>query len=204
MSFLFQYPQVVLRLIGQHLVLTLSALSIALLIALPLGWALYRWPRWRTPVLGVLGVLYTIPSLALMILLLPWFGLNARSVIVALILYNQVILVRNIWVGLNEVDPAALEAARGMGMSPAQVLWRVQLPLALPAILAGVRLCAVVTGAIATLGARFWSGGLGGLLFYWGARNRPEQIFLGALLVSALALVFQVGLQQLERRLRPA
>ncbi len=204
MSFLFQYPQVVLRLIGQHLVLTLSALSIALLIALPLGWALYRWPRWRTPVLGVLGVLYTIPSLALMILLLPWFGLNARSVIVALILYNQVILVRNIWVGLNEVDPAALEAARGMGMSPAQVLWRVQLPLALPAILAGVRLGAVVTVAIATIGARFGSGGLGVLLFDGVAQNRPDKIFLGALLVSALALVFQVGLQQLERRLRPA
>ncbi|MBP7227623.1 MAG: ABC transporter permease [Longilinea sp.] len=204
MSFLFQYPQVVLRLIGQHLVLTLSALSIALLIALPLGWALYRWPRWRAPVLGVLGVLYTIPSLALMILLLPWFGLNARSVIVALILYNQVILVRNIWVGLNEVDPAALEAARGMGMSPAQVLWRVQLPLALPAILAGVRLGAVVTVAIATIGARFGSGGLGVLLFDGVAQNRPDKIFLGALLVSALALVFQVGLQQLERRLRPA
>jgi osmoprotectant transport system permease protein len=204
MSFLFQYPQVVFRLIGQHIVLTLLALLIALLIAMPLGWAIYRWPRWRTPVLGVLGALYTIPSLALMILLLPWFGLNARSVIVALILYNQVILVRNIWVGLNEVDPAALEAARGMGMSPAQVIWRVQLPLALPAILAGVRLGAVVTVAIATIGARFGAGGLGVLLFDGVAQNRPDKIFLGALLVSALALILQVGLLQLERRLRPA
>lgn len=203
MRFLFQYPEVVLRLFGQHLAVTLTALLIASAIALPLGWALYRWPRWRSPVLGFLGVLYTIPSLALMILLLPLFGLNARSVVVALILYCQVILVRNVLTGLREVDPAALEAARGMGMNPAQVVWRVQLPLALPAILAGVRLAAIITVAIATIGARFGSGGLGVLLFDGVAQNRPDKIFLGALLVSALALIFQVGLLRLERRLRP-
>lgn len=194
------YPYV-LKLFGQHLLLALTPLFISSLIALPLGWILQRHPRLSTAVLGVLGVIYTIPSIALMILLIPWFGLNARTVIVALILYTQIILLRNVLAGLNGIDPAAIEAARGMGMNPLQIAWRVQLPLALPVILAGIRLSAVVSIAIATIGAKFGAGGLGTLLFDGLAQaGRMDKIWIGGLSVAGLAFGMNYALSRLEQR----
>jgi osmoprotectant transport system permease protein len=164
-TFLLNNPGVIARLTGQHIALTGGSLLIAIVIALPLGWLLYIRPRLAGPVLGVLGVIYTIPSIALIIFLIPFFGLNARSVMVALVLYCQVILVRNVLVGLQGIDPAVLEAARGMGMNDRQIALKVQFPLAVPVIVAGLRIAAVVSVAIATLGAKFGAGGLGTLLF---------------------------------------
>jgi osmoprotectant transport system permease protein len=203
MRYLLNYPDVVLRLLGQHLQITLLALAIAALIALPLGWLLHRW-RWLSgPVLGVLGVIYTIPSIALIIFLIPLFGLNARSVMVALVLYCQVVLARNTLAGLQGIDPAVLEAARGMGMNRWQAAWQVQLPLALPVILAGVRLAAVVSVAITTMGAKFGAGGLGVLLFDGIAQGRMDKIWLGGILVGLLALAINLGLQRVERKFTP-
>ncbi|MCA9941071.1 MAG: ABC transporter permease subunit, partial [Anaerolineales bacterium] len=140
------------------------ALLISTVIALPLGLLLARYRRLATIVLGILGTLYTIPSIALLILLLPLFGLNQRSVIAALVIYTQIILVRNIVAGLQGISPAMIEAANGMGMNSWQRWWLVQFPLALPVILAGMRIAAVVATAIATIGAKFSAGGLGTLL----------------------------------------
>jgi osmoprotectant transport system permease protein len=201
MRYLLQYPQVVLGLAGRHLLLTLLALAVASLIALPAGWLLFRRPGLRLPVMGLFGVLYTIPSIALMILLIPLFGLGPLTVVVALVLYSQIILVRNTLAGLEGIPSAVTEAARGMGMSALQMAWRVQFPLALPVILAGLRLAAVVTVAIATIGAKFGSGGLGVLLFDGIAQGRMDKIWLGALSVGLMALVFNRGLLSLERRL---
>ena len=132
MSYLLKNPVQVWILLLQHVQMTGLALAVAVLVALPLALLVCRY-RWLTvPVLGSLGILYTIPSLALIILLVPLFGLNARSVIVAMVLYTQVILVRNLVVGLQSIRPAVLEAARGMGMNPWQRWWRVQVPLVLP------------------------------------------------------------------------
>jgi osmoprotectant transport system permease protein len=154
--------------------------------------------------MGVLGVFYTIPSIALIILLIPLFGLNATSVIVALIIYTQVILVRNFTIGLHAVDDVVLEAAHGMGMSVFQVWWRVQLPLALPVMLAGVRIAAVVSVAVATVGARFGAGGLGTILFEGVTQTgRYDKIWAGAISVSALALVINWGLARLEAYFDP-
>jgi osmoprotectant transport system permease protein len=191
----------VLRLLGVHVLLTLGALLIAALIALPLGWLLHQRRRLAAPVLGALGIIYTIPSIALIIFMIPLFGLNARSVLAALILYCQVILVRNTLAGLDGVSPAVLEAARGMGMSPAQIAFRVQFPLALPVILAGARIAAVTSVAIATIGAKFGAGGLGVLLFDGITQNRSDKIVLGSVLVGLLALALNRGLLFLERRL---
>lgn len=137
MDYILSRPDIILRLLGQHLFMTVTALLISTSIALPLSMVLLRSERAASAVLGVLGVLYTIPSIALLILLLPLFGLNQNSVIVALVLYTQIILVRNMVAGLRSVPAATLEAATGVGMSSWQRWYRVQLPLALPVILAG-------------------------------------------------------------------
>jgi osmoprotectant transport system permease protein len=203
-TFLLNNPGVIARLTGQHIALTGGSLLIAIVIALPLGWLLYIRPRLAGPVLGVLGVIYTIPSIALIIFLIPFFGLNARSVMVALVLYCQVILVRNVLVGLQGIDPAVLEAARGMGMNDRQIALKVQFPLAVPVIVAGLRIAAVVSVAIATLGAKFGAGGLGTLLFDGIAQaGRTDKIVLGALLVGALALLLNQGLHRLENYFTP-
>lgn len=198
-------PDIVLGLLGEHLQLTVIALLVALVIALPLGTLLHSRPRLAGPIMGVLGLLYTIPSLALIVLLIPFTGLNGNSVIIALIIYSQVILVRNILAGLGGIDRAIVEAARGMGMSAWQTWARVQLPLALPIILAGVRLAAVVSIGIATIGAKFNAGGLGVLLFQGIAQGgRADKIWAGAIAVSVLALVVNTLLLLLERALAPA
>lgn len=201
MSYLFDYPDVVLGLFLDHLWLTALTLVIAGAIALPLGWLAHRYRRLAWLVQGVFGVVYTIPSIALMILLIPWLGLSVTTVTVALVLYSQIILVRNTLAGLAGIDPAVMEAARGMGMNFWQIARRVQLPLALPVILAGVRLAAVVTVAIATIGAKFGAGGLGTLLFDGIAQNRMDKIWIGALAVALLAFALNRGLQVVERRL---
>ncbi len=204
MDYLLNNPEIVWELLLQHLRIMASALAIALTVALPLGILISHYPRLATPVIGALGILYTIPSLALIILLIPIFGLDADAVIVALILYTQVILVRNTVAGLAAIDPAIVEAARGMGMNGWQTWWRVQFPLALPIILAGVRIAAVVAIGIATIGALFAAGGLGRLLFDGVAQDRYDKIWAGSIVVGLLALLVNLGLLALERAFDPA
>lgn len=202
MTYLLSNWPTVLRLFAEHLGISLVALLLSALIALPLGWLLHRRPRLAGPVIGVLGILYTVPSIALMILLIPLLGLNARAVIVALVIYAQVILLRNVLAGLAGVDPAVLESARGMGMSGRQVALWVQFPLALPVIVAGARIAAVTVVAIATIGARFGAGGLGILLFEGIAQaGRMDKIMIGAALAALLALAFDRTLLAVERKL---
>jgi len=198
MNYVLQNPDLVLKLLGEHLTMAGIALLISILIALPLSVLLARIPKLATPVLGVLGALYTIPSIALLILLLPIFGLNQRSVIVALVIYTQIILVRNMIAGLNGVPPIMLDAAKGMGMNAWQRWLKVQLPLALPVILAGVRLATIVSIAIATIGAKFGAGGLGTLLFDGIAQNRYDKILAGSIIVALLTLLLNFFLRQVE------
>ncbi len=197
-------PDIVLGFLLEHLRMTAIALLIALAVALPLGILIARYRWLATPVISALGILYTIPSLALMILLLPYFGLNQNTVIAALVIYTQVILVRNIVAGLASIDPAIIEAARGMGMNGWQTWWRVQFPLALPIILAGLRIAAVVAIAIASIGALFGAGGLGRLLFDGLRQTRYDKIWAATLLVGGLALLVNTALLALERQLTPA
>ncbi len=204
MSYLLKNPAQVWILLLQHVQMTGLALAVAVLVALPLALLVSRY-RWLTvPVLGSLGILYTIPSLALIILLVPLFGLNVRSVIVAMVIYTQVILVRNLVVGLQSIRPAVLEAAKGMGMNPWQRWWRVQVPLVLPIFLAGLRLAAIVAIAIATIGAKFGAGGLGTLLFDGIAQSeRYDKIWAGAIAVSLLAFAINAALLALEAAVSP-
>lgn len=201
MNYIVKNPGIVFGLLLEHLQIMGSAVLIAIAIALPLTLLVthYRWLD--AAVLGTLGTLYTVPSLALIILLVPIFGLNRQSVIVAIIVYSQAILVRNFLVGLQSIAPEILEAARGMGMNFWQCWWRVQVPLSLPIWLSGVRLATIVAVAIATIGAKFGAGGLGVLLFDGVAQVRYDKIFAGAIVVSVLAFAINgivLGLEWLS------
>ena len=185
--------------------MTSLTLVIAVLLALPLALLVTRFRWLNVPILGTLGVLYTVPSLALIILLVPIFGLNQRSVIVAMVIYTQVILVRGLVVGLQSIAPAVLEAARGMGMNLWQRWWQVQVPLILAIFLASLRVAAIVAIAIAAIGAKFGAGGLGTLLFEGIAQSgRYDKIWAGAIAVALLAFIINGALLALEWAANPA
>src|SRR5258706_2864702 len=186
--FLIDNPGPVGRLFGEHLQLAGISLAISLAIAIPVGWLISR-VRWlRGPVLGVLGVIYTIRSLSLFVLLIPVLGLGARTAIVALVAYAQIVLVRNVLIGLTGIDPAIVEAAKGMGMNGWQRFSRVEFPLALPLILAGVRLAALSIIGIGTVAAFIGAGGLGQLLFQGVSTGNRPQIVAGSIALPPLAL----------------
>jgi osmoprotectant transport system permease protein len=198
--YLFDNLPRIATLFGQHLRLAAIALAIALLIAVPLGVLIAR-VRWlRGPVLGVLGVIYTIPSLSLFVLLIPLFGLGTVPAVIALVAYAQLVLVRNVVVGLTGIDPAVIEAARGMGMSGWQRFARVELPLTLPLLLAGARVATLSIIGIGTIAAFINAGGLGQLLFEGVVTGNRDKIVAGALAVSLLAIGANSLLRLLERR----
>ena len=200
MRFIFtNFDEVALR-FGEHLRMTGIALAIALAIALPLGIMVTRVRGLQGPVLAVLQILYTIPSLSLLILLIPFVGLGLDNAVIVLVVYAQVILVRNIVVGLNGVDRMTVEAARGMGMNGWQRLTQVELPLAFPVILAGVRIATVTLIGIGALAALINAGGLGRLLFDGVSQNNPQKIIAGSLAAAVLAGVANGLLRLLERR----
>jgi osmoprotectant transport system permease protein len=179
----------------EHLRITGIALLVAVLIALPLGLLISR-VRWlSTPVLGLLNILYTIPSLAFLALLIPITGLNPLTTILVLIMYSQTMLVRNIALGLNAIDPSTLEAARGMGMNKWQVLWKVELPLALPVMIAGLRIASLATISIATVGAWVGADTLGQLF----RDDNPKKIAAGIILIALIAIVVDLVYRLIER-----
>jgi osmoprotectant transport system permease protein len=200
MSYILNNPGDLLGFFGEHLQLTLLSLGIALLLGLPLGIAGARVAWLRSVLLGLFGVIYTIPSLALLVLLIPLTGLSQTTAIIALVAYAQLVLVRNTIVGLTGVDPAVIEAARGMGMGNWQRFWRVELPLALPLILAGVRVAAVSIVGIGTVAAFISAGGLGTLLFDGLRTSNNQKVVAGAIAVALLAALLNIGIRALERR----
>jgi len=200
MHYILNNPALVGMLFLEHLRLTGEVLAISLVIAVPLGVLIARLPGLRGPVLSVLGVIYTIPSLSLFVLLIPLSGLGVTTAIIALVAYAQMMLVRNWVTGLTGIDPTIIEAARGIGMSGWQRFWQVEFPLALPLLLAGIRLAALSTIGIGTIAAYISAGGLGTLLFQGVVTANYDKILAGSLAVSALAIAVNYFLRFLERR----
>jgi osmoprotectant transport system permease protein len=197
-TYLLEHPAKVLGLAGSHAELVAAALAVALLIALPLGIYAARRPHVATLLLGALGALYTIPSLALLAVLVRFLGIGFWSIFVALVAYAQFMLARNIVAGITGVDRAQVDAARGLGMSHAQVLVRVELPQALPVILGGVRVAAIAMIAIATLGGYVGGGGLGVLIFTGLALQNTSMIVAGSIAASLLAVAVDASLRLVE------
>jgi osmoprotectant transport system permease protein len=188
----------------QHVTITLASVGLAVLAAFPVSLVARRFRRTEGPILAAAGVLYTIPALALIAALYPVFGLTAWPVVIALALYALLVLIRNTVVGLNEVPAEVVDAARGMGFSRRRLLWRVELPLALPAIMAGVRVATVSTIGLLTIGGLLDVGGFGNLIYegFQATVGRAE-IVTASLCCVALALVADAGLLGLQRLLTP-
>jgi len=185
----------------QHILITVIAVSISTLIGVTVGILISRYRRAATPVIGMAGILYTIPSLALFGMLIPFIGIGIRPALIALILYSQLSMIRNTYVGIVHIDPAVREAGRGMGMSNWQFLRMVELPMALPVIMAGIRTAAVMSIGTATIAAYIGAGGLGWLIFRGIASVNAEQIIAGALPVTLLAIGVDYVFVLLERAL---
>lgn len=164
-DYLSSRRQILLDAVGQHLELTALSVLIGLAVALPLAVLARRWGWAAGPVLGVTTVLYTIPSLAMFSLLLPVYGLSATLVVAGLVLYSLTLLVRNILAGLRAVPEETRQAARGLGFGPVRLLLAVELPLALPAAMAGLRIATVSAVSLVTVGAIVGFGGLGNLIY---------------------------------------
>ena len=199
MSYLAGHWPTVLGRLGEHIVLTGTSLAIALAIAFPLGVLVARNARWGGITLTILGAIYTIPSLALLAILVAVFGLGMPTAIVALVAYAQMILVRNVAEGLRGVSPAALDAADGLGFTPFGRLMRVEIPLALPAIVGGIRIATVSLIGIATVAAWIDAGGLGALVFEGLHQDDPDKIVAGSLAAVVLALIADGILRAAER-----
>ena len=187
----------------QHVQLTVLAVLFGLLLAFPLALAAIRWPRLYAPILGLTGILFTIPSLALFILLIPFTGLSTRTALIGLTIYTLLILVRNMVEGLRGVDRDVREAAQAMGYTPARQLFRVELPLALPVIMAGVRIATVTTIGLVTVTALIGQGGLGRLFIDGFTLNFATPIVVGLVLSVLLALAADLLLVGLQHRLTP-
>jgi osmoprotectant transport system permease protein len=191
------------ELTAQHVLLTVLAVGFGVAIAFPLAIACIRRPRLYPVVTTITGLLYTVPALALMVTLLPVLGLNIWPVVVALTIYTLLILIRNIVAGVRGVPPDVRESAVGMGLTRRQVLWRVEVPLALPVIIGGIRIATVSTIGLVTIGGLFGRGGLGQLIFDGLNRFSSTRIIVGAGLSVLLAIVADGLLLLLQRRLSP-
>ena len=205
-QFMMQNHDQVLELTLEHLWLVGISTLLAVLIGIPLGIVIAHWPVLNKPVLAGANIIQTIPSLALFgfLLPLPWLGERAdRLAILALTLYALLPLIRNTYTGIRGVDPAVVEAGRGMGLTDRQLLFQVELPLAVSVILSGVRVAVVISVGLATIAAAIGAGGLGEFIFRGLAMVNNQLILAGAIPAAALALFADTSLGWLEKRLRP-
>ncbi|WP_019006115.1 ABC transporter permease [Cohnella laeviribosi] len=183
----------------QHIELVFFSMIIAIALGVPLGILITRFPRLRNWVLGTAGILQTIPSLALLGFMIPLLGIGTQTAVAALFLYSLLPIIRNTFTGIQDVDKSVIEAARGMGMTDQQILFKVELPLALSVIMAGIRTATVINVGTATLAAFIGAGGLGDFIFLGISRNIDSLVLIGAFPAALLALLFDFVLGLLER-----
>jgi len=191
-------PESIPNLFLKHLSLVVIIMFISIIIGIPLGLLVSRYKRLYLPFITASGLLYTIPSIAAFALLIPFTGLSPATAIIPLVLYNQLVLIRNTAAAVNGIDPLLLEVGRAMGMKPQQLLFRVTLPLALPVIVAGIRIATVTTIGIVALASLVGQSTLGDLIFQNLAFFDPDPIVAGAILTAAFAIVADLLLLSLQ------
>jgi len=191
-------PESIPNLFLKHLSFVGITMLLSLIIAIPVGILLARYRRLYLPVVSISGLLYTIPSIAAFALLIPFTGLSPATAIIPLVIYNQLVLIRNTVTAINGIDPLLIEVGRAMGMKPQQVLFRVTLPLALPVIVAGIRIATVTTVGIAALAALVGQSDLGDLIFQNIVSGDFDAVVGGAILIAFLAIVADLLLLTLQ------
>ncbi|QDP42127.1 ABC transporter permease [Radiobacillus deserti] len=187
----------------EHLYLSFIAIIIAVAISLPLGIYISRKQKVAEIYIGITAVLQTIPSLALFGFLVPILGIGAKTALVALVIYALLPILRNTYTGITEVDEGIIEAGEGMGMTKRQVLWKIQLPLSLPFMMAGIRTATVLTVGVATLATFVGAGGLGDVIWRGLQSWNNSLVLAGAIPVALLALLFDFVLKILEKKVTP-
>ncbi|MEG3955078.1 ABC transporter permease [Microcoleus sp. herbarium2] len=199
--FINRYGAEIIQRATEHLYLVTVAIFVAISVGIPLGILVTRKPKLKKPILGFANIMQTIPSLALFGLLLPVSGIGDNTAIIALTLYSLLPIIRNTYTGIVGVDPAIREAGIGMGMTDMQLLWQVEIPLALGVILAGVRVATVIAIGLATIAAAIGAGGLGVFIFRGVATLNNQLLLAGAIPAALMALAADFGLGFVEARL---
>jgi len=188
---------------GEHFYISILALLLGILVAVPLGIALTRFKRYSGFILSFVSVLQTVPSLALLALMIPLFGIGKVPAIVALFIYSLLPILRNTFIGISNVDATIVDSAKGMGLTENQMIMKVKLPLAAPVIMSGIRLAGVYVIAWATLASYIGAGGLGDYIFNGLNVYDQEMIFWGTIPVTLLALLADFLLGKLEKAVSP-
>ncbi len=199
--FLNNWDQVLLAL-GQHLVIALTSLAIAFAISLVIGIWAARSETVFNAAIAITGILYTVPTLAFLALLIPIVGLGKTNAIICMVAFSLMIMIRNVAVGIRGVPSEVVDAGRGMGMTAFNVLLRIELPLAAPVIVAGLRIASVTVISVAVVAAYVNAGGLGTLIFNGISNDHAPKIWTGALTACALAIAADLSLARVERWLR--
>lgn len=202
-QFLLERGNELVTKIGEHIFISGVALLLGILFAVPIGVLLTRTKRTAAIVIGLTSALQTVPSLALLALMIPIFGVGKIPAIIALFIYSLLPILRNTYIGIKEVSSDYKDAAKGMGMTNVQSIFMVELPIAMPTIMAGIRLAAVYVIAWATLASYIGAGGLGDFIFSGLNNYQPELIFAGTIPVTILALTADLLLGLLEKKLTP-
>lgn len=192
----------ILQLFLQHIELTVITIAISFLIAMTIGIILNKHEKAASIVLALLSIVYTVPSLAFFAILLPIVGLGLKPAIIALVCYSQLILVRNVIAGFKSIDPSIIEAGKGLGLNPIQMFFQIEIVIAMPVILGGLRIATTSVIAIATIASWINAGGLGVMLFEGLNQSNTPEIICGTVLVSALALTANKLLITLEKNAR--
>lgn len=200
-TWLVENQQSIIEQTIQHLNVSLTSVGIALVLWVPLGLLLHEHDEFAPPVIGTAGMILTLPSLALLPLLIPIFGIGVAPAVVALVLYSALPMIRNTYTGLEEVDESMVRAGRGLGMTERELLFKVKIPMALPVIFAGIRQAAVLVIGITTIAAFFGAGGLGESIFAGIRLDFPRQVLGATIVVSAIAIATDYGLLAVQRAL---
>lgn len=203
LTFLTEHGSDLLVKTWEQLYISAIALVLGIIVAVPLGIALTRFPKTAKVVIAIASMLQTVPSLALLALMIPLFGIGKVPAIIALFIYSLLPILRNTYIGMNDVDPILKDSAKGMGMTSVQSIMQVEIPMATPVIMAGIRLSAVYVIAWATLASYIGAGGLGDLIFNGLNLFKPDLIIGGTIPVTLLALLVDFGLGRLEKQLTP-
>lgn len=202
-EFLSTYGSSLVSAFGEHIFLSVISLTLGILFAVPVGVFLSQTKQLAPIVMGIAGVLQTVPTLALLALMVPLFGVGKGPAIIALFIYSLLPILRNTYLGMNSVDPMVIDAAKAMGMKPFQVIRKVQMPLAIPVIMAGIRLSAVYVIAWATIAAYIGGGGLGEIIFNGLELFRSDLILAGTIPVILLAILTDLLAGRIEKKLTP-
>jgi len=200
LTFLLKRWEDILRLTIEHLTIVLTAMGISIILGITIGMMITYHQKAARIVLNIAGVFMTIPSLALFSIMIPILGIGKAPAIAGLVIYTQLPIIRNVYAGIMNIDPAIIEAARGMGIPPRKIMIKIKLPLAFPVIMAGVRTAVVMGIGIGAIASYIGAGGLGDYIFHGISRTNDKMILIGAIMVSLVTILTDKTLGTIQKR----